>query len=550
MRKSLSVKMLIMTFGSFLILIFGIVATLYIYFDRFYEPLKINHTIQAINEFTASFEENNWNEDQLYEEVYKFMKSQNVTMSIKPRFIDLYPTDAGITITRNFPIPNYYILNNQPLFQFSYDPNITTKLRKRAYATAFGFNAKESAGSMYGVSLSANINGKVVVYSGAPTAFTKSRDNVEEYQKDGVSYTISTIPYTNYRQVDFMKQCTLSDGEIQFTNVTLSLQSVNEVTDFLLGIFPFLIAAAVLLSVIMVIVYSRTISKPIISLTKTANQMANMDFGITSNIKRQDELGVLSASLNTLSGNLKNALEDLSQANTQLKEDYENELRQEKARKEFVANVSHELKTPLGIIKSYTEGIRDGVKAEKKDHYMEVILDEISRMDQMIKEMLEISKFDAGAVKYNKQPVEFDNILEKSVNFFTEKAGGKGVIFKISGEYGTCSIDEDKIQRVLNNLIENAVKYCNSNSLITIRGEKSDDLLTVRIENDCLAFSEEVLAKIWDRFYKADTSHNRDMEGTGLGLSIAKSILEGHGCRYGVYNTDNGVCFYFTLTCE
>lgn len=549
MRKSLSLKMLIITFGSFLLLIFGITASLYLYFDKFYEPIKINHTLQAINEFSDSYDKNNWDNDKLYSEVFQFMKTQNVAMSIRPQANDVFSEERGAITTKRLSVP-YVLINEKSMFHDPFDPGpvFTGNFIGQPGIASFKFGGKASA-SNFEASVSANINGKFVVFSQRPFNYSLAASENKSYEKSGISYTISTFPNTNYREVIFTKKSTVNDKAV-ITDVSLSLQSVSEVTDFLLGIFPYLIAAAVLLSIIMVFVYSRTISKPIVSLTKTANRMANMEFGIISKVSRRDELGELSASLNTLSGNLKTALSDLSQANVQLKEDYENELRQEQIRKEFIANASHELKTPLGIIKSYTEGIRDGVKAEKRNHYMEVILDEISRMDLMIKEMLEISKLDAGAVKYNKQAVHVDNLLKKVVNSFEGRAAEKCVSIQVAGEFGTCLIDEDKIKRVLNNLIENAVKYCDSNSSIRISSENCDNSLIVKIENDCPNFSDEVLEKIWDRFYKADTSHNRDIEGTGLGLAITKSILEGHGCEYGVYNTDKGVCFYFTLQRE
>lgn len=552
--SSLSMKMLLLTFGSFLILIFGIVGSLYIYFDKYYEPQKINHMVKAINEFTTTLEKSQWTDEQLYSEVSQFTKKQNATMSIDSgnELTAVRVMNAGFARK----IPDFFVLDNEKRniklnSQYPFDKDI---LKNKIYnfelanrlplmLTMPAWNSKFE----YGSGTTASIKGALVLYPDKGAYSVNISGKFKTYQKVGVSYTISTIPYTNYKQVNFIKQSTLQNGEKIFTNVRVSLQTANEVMDYLLRFFPFLIGAAVLLSIVMAIVYSKIISKPIVNITKIANRMADMELGITSTVNRSDELGVLSNSLNTLSSNLKNALDDLSQANDQLKEDYENELRQEKARKEFVANVSHELKTPLGIIKSYSEGIRDGVKIEKNNHYIEVVLEEITHMDQMIIEMLEISKFDSGAVVFHKKAIDFDLILKKAVNKFINKASDKAVTLEITGEYGVCLIDEEKIERVLNNLIGNAVKYCNESSVITIRGEKSDQTLTIQIKNECPAYSEEVLSKIWDRFYKADTSHNREIEGTGLGLSITKSILEGHGSSYGAYNTDMGICFYFTL---
>ncbi len=533
MKISLSVKMLLLTLGSFFLLISGIIASLYLYFNRFYEPEKINQMINSINDFTTELENSQWSDDKLYSEVSKFMKNQDATMSIHPQFSVAIAAPAQTILTTS--IPDYVVLNKETI-----KANTFSSLTSAPHASPV-----PPPSSLDIVSV-ANINGSLVLY---PTTLTtaSAASTLDIKKKKGVTYTISTIPYTNYRQVNFTKKVTLKNGEIKITSVNLSLQSVDEVTRFLIRFFPFLIGASILLSFIMVVVYSRTISKPIISITKTANRMANMELGISSDIKRNDELGALSASLNTLSVNLKNALDDLSYANTKLTADYEKELCQDKARKEFVANVSHELKTPLGIIRSYTEGIRDGVKAEKKEHYMEVILNEIAHMDQMILEMLEISKYDAGAVNYTKRPFDIRLYLDNATQIFSEKAYDKGVNFQISGEFGTIIMDEKKITRAVYNLMDNAVKYCTPNSIIHIHGERCGKEQKIQIENCCPPLSEEAISKIWDRFYKADASHNRDTEGTGLGLAIVKSILEGHECSYWVHNTVSGICFTFTL---
>jgi signal transduction histidine kinase len=168
-------------------------------------------------------------------------------------------------------------------------------------------------------------------------------------------------------------------------------------------------------------------------------------------------------------------------------------------------------------------------------------------MDEMILEMLEISKFDAGVVTYRKKETDIRRLVENTLHSFETKAEDKHVTLALRGEFDHCIADEIKIERVLNNLIGNAVKYCVPDSMITINSKIEDSTMTISIENDCPPFSDEVLSKIWDRFYKADLSHNRDTEGTGLGLAITKSILEGHGCNYGVHNTDRGVRFYFEL---
>jgi len=565
MRKSLSLKMFNLTLVSFLLLILGIMLSLSIYFNKFYEPQKINRIINAINDFSHTYESNEWTEDQLYNEVSKFMKNQNATMSIisydddytgpdtqalnsLPTFSTEFPVtiNNGILtgLSKAIPMPSshyqsYYVQSNvddTPILAESG----TTAAAAIKVATISAFNEISMA-------TSTNINGSSIYFPVGASILAVRSSAMEQIEKNGITYTLSDIPNTQYKQVDFNKKTILANGEVRYTYVNVSLQSVGEVLSILNKFYPYLIGLAVLISLIMAAVYSHMLSKPIIGITNVANRMASMEFGIISKINRQDELGDLSISLNTLSFNLKTALDDLVVANEQLKLDYESEIKQEKARKEFVANVSHELKTPLGVIKSYSEGIRDGIKEEKRNYYIDVILDEINNMDHLIIEMLELSKFDAGVVTFHKKQTDFMILLERTVESFSIYLKDKDVVLEINGLFGHIYMDEEKIGRVLSNLIGNAIKYCHNHSIITIYGEQLESHTIITIENDCPPLSEEALEKLWDRFYKVDTSHNREIEGTGLGLAITKSILEAHGCIFGVNNTSTGVSFYFTI---
>ncbi len=567
--KKLSLKMLLLTLGSFSLLISGIVVSLYIYFNHFYEPLKINEMIQDINAFSADYTANSWSDEELYQEVSKFMKNHNATMSIMSQ-IQIDGSSAAYNVT----VGNYSSASVSASMPLMCTAGITTEVDLQATASpsmdSFFVSAaipitedivivgnkmepdgtsiltEASETKPYDMGTSTLIDGSRIIFPLGSTTLSLSKA-IEPYEKMGVKYVLSDMPYTNFKQVDFIKEMVRNDGEIKETFVNVSLQSVDEVIRTLNRFIPYLIVFAVLLSVVMTYVYSKTITRPIVAVTNVANRMANMELGIHSTMHRKDELGELSTSLNTLSTNLKIALDELVVKNKQLELDYENEIRQEVSRKEFVANVSHELKTPLGVIKSYAEGIEDGVKAEKRDYYVHVILDEIDKMDQMIGEMLEISKFDAGAVTYQKNMIHLESLMERVLGYFHEPIQMKAIQVVSVVAPTEVLIDEEKIARVLTNLIGNAIKYCPEKTVVTITSEEVGEGIKISVENACLPFSEQVLSKIWDRFYKGDTSHNREIEGSGLGLAIAKSILEGHGCSYGVENIMGGIKFYFVL---
>lgn len=368
----------------------------------------------------------------------------------------------------------------------------------------------------------------------------------ETGEVDGVSYTITHIPYTDYNQVSFSKFVDYEGSNVEFYGF-LSMQPVGEIIKMITSLIPYFLLGAFLLALFIAYFYSRTVAKPIVDITKVADRMASMDLNVVSNINREDELGNLSVSLNTLAGNLRDSMDELVMKNKQLAFDMEQKVRQEEIRKAFVANASHELKTPLGVIKSYTEAINDGIKVEKKDYYMSVIMEEISHMDKLIQEMLILSKYDGGAQVYKKEIIDLDYILDSVKESLIKTAEKKHMDIKIKHPLGDAMGDQDKIHQVVMNLMSNAIKYGNEHSEIRIEVIEKNNHREVYFYNECDQIPEEDLEKLWDRFYKVDKSHNKYIEGNGLGLSIVKSILEGHEAKYGVYNTMKGVCFYFSL---
>jgi len=369
---------------------------------------------------------------------------------------------------------------------------------------------------------------------------------LETHEKDGVSYTLTENPYGENKQVNFLKEIK-QFNRIIVVSTYISLQSVDEVVEVIIKYIPVFLMLSLLFATITAVIFSRKVTKPILSLANVADQMANMELDVVSQIKSNDELGALSDSLNTLASNLKHSMSMLVEQNEQLSTKFELKQQQEAARKVFVANVSHELKTPLGVIKSYMEAIKDGVKIEKQQYYMNVILDEISNMDAMIGEMLTLSKFDEGMMKFNPELFDMDVLAKEIYTVFEEQLKNAQIELDIKMPLGKVIADQDKIYQVLINLVSNAVKYGTRNSTIRIESIQKNKQIEFYVNNECTPFTEEELEKVWERFYKRDSSHNRDIEGSGIGLTIVKSILEGHEATYGVYNTSKGICFYFYL---
>ncbi len=362
------------------------------------------------------------------------------------------------------------------------------------------------------------------------TFYNKSSD----LQKIGIVAPIS-ISYKN----DSILICVSS-----IQNITEASQVINE---FLFYLFLGLITIAIILSSF----YSNLISKPLVNLTHVANKMSNMDFSVTCSTEREDEIGSLACSLNTLSQNLQNALMDLKQKNAKLEEDIEKERQLEIMRKGFVDNVSHELKTPIGIIEGYAEGIKDGiVTGEDANLYLETIIDEAQKMGILVSNMLELSKLESGAIKITKESFNINRLIKKVINThaLNFKENDFTVNFTSTNPYSYVYADPFKMEQVMTNLITNAIKYTPPHNIINIYINEEEHKYKIGVQNLGTHIPDEEISKLFGKFYRLDKSRERTQKNsTGLGLSIVKNILELHNCEFEFHNINEGVEFYFYL---
>lgn len=568
MKKSLSSKLFLTILTFFIIMILGIVIFLDVYFNRFYETAKINQTIKSINDLAAEYTINNWGSQERYRELNLFSTRNNVKVTIgnvgsgEDEEENHSENEGDFVLITIFDASNHY-------YDFFLSDEFYTDnpFKKGDTITIIGNHGKDGVivpRTINGISVSGESEekGGGSSYSGQGTIVSIKQDltvsgereentmdatKLYTKEKDGVSYTASEVPYTGYKQITYKRIIKPTGGSPVVLTVVGSLQPVSETLGIIKGFYPHFLLVSILLSLIVSIVYSRGVSRPIVKITSVADSMAKMDFDEKLAINREDELGKLSNSLNILSTNLEQSLSDLRVANEKLQEDYQREKKQEQARKEFIANASHELKTPLGIIKSYAEGLQDSVNKEEQDEYIHIINDEIGIMDKLIMEMLKISKYDSMDMTIEKEEVDLTVLIYGVIENFEQSLRKNDLLVNVEGEFHTCYADEEKLNSAFLNLFSNAVKYANRHSTIHIKGIPVSEKTRIEIYNDCDQFTDEQLEKIWDRFYKVDTSHNTDIEGTGLGLSIVKSIFEAHSIEYGVMNTPKGVMFWFQV---
>lgn len=349
-----------------------------------------------------------------------------------------------------------------------------------------------------------------------------------------VQYIVSISPDTNRDEV------------IIFLS---SLQPINEATSTIKEFYTYFYAGATFFIFILSFIFSKMITKPLLNINKTALNMAQLDFSQKCDVNSEDEIGSLANSLNVMSENLNNALNSLKVANLKLEGDIEKERQLDKDRKEFVAAVSHELKTPIALIKGYTEGLKDDVFEESdRDYYLDVIIDESDKMGELVSDMLDLSQLEYGKFKLLKEDFYIDELIENTVKKFSNICNEKSI--KINLELAKnlkVNADFTRIEQVVKNYLTNAIKHTDSNGSIFIKSTFDNNFAMVEFRNVGENIPDEELNKIWDNFYKVDKSRNRGEGGTGIGLAIVKNIILLHKGRYGVENTEDGVIFNFAL---
>lgn len=305
-------------------------------------------------------------------------------------------------------------------------------------------------------------------------------------------------------------------------------------------------------SIVVAYVFSSYITKPVKELSNIAERVAEMDFTARYTGNDKSEIGLLGNSINAMSEKLERNISQLKSANIELQKDIENKNKIDESRREFLSNISHELKTPIALIQGYAEGLKEGISddPESMDFYCDVIMDEASKMNDMVRKLLTLNQ-----MEWNEEPViERFNVTELiqsviSNNGIRTSQNGINVIFDQKEPVYVWG-DEYKIEEVVTNYFSNAINHCEFDKVIKVAIEKNEDAVRVSVFNTGKNIPEEDIPKIWDKFYKVDKARTREYGGNGIGLSIVKAIMESNNSGYGVINHSNGVEFWFELDCK
>ena len=347
---------------------------------------------------------------------------------------------------------------------------------------------------------------------------------------------------------------TLDNGYELYIRVAIIAieESVNIANRFLMLIGCF----TIMISGILVSMISKKFTSPIEKLNEITKRISKLDFSHKYEVNdSEDEINNLGKNINTMSETLEKTINQLRNSNVELEKDIEEKSKTDEMRKQFISDVSHELKTPIALIQGYAEGLVENVTEdeESRKFYAEVILDESNKMDILVKKLLELMKLEYGKMTFNLTRFNISELIQEVIRKNTKLLEEQNIKIKFNAEPIYVIADEFYIEQVFNNYFTNALKNVldiDGKKEIVISYKKKDTKVRITVFNTGENIKKEDLNRIWNRFYKVDTSRNRENGGTGIGLSLVRAIMQNAQNDYGVENKVDGVEFYFELDME
>ncbi|MEK4894089.1 HAMP domain-containing sensor histidine kinase [Bacillus sp. FSL M7-0996] len=362
----------------------------------------------------------------------------------------------------------------------------------------------------------------------------------DKVKLNGEEWVQNEISINGIKYLETIKPI-LKDGQVkEFIYSLSSLQPITKATDIMSDYYVYIIAFVLVLSLIVSFYYSRIITKPLLKINEATKKIMEFEFEDQLSIKSKNEIGELSSNINQLSERMEGYI-------NQLKEDLEREKQLEQTRKDFIAGVSHELKTPLSVMQVSASMLQDGFAPEMNQYYWEALDKEIEKMNILIDEMLNLAKYESGTYQIQMEQVSIGDLIQQAEKDLHTQIDEKSLQIKMNIDDVRVKGKANLLEQVITNLFTNAIRYTDSRRMIVIEVIEEEHGVYIGFENKGSHIAEENIEKIWDQFYRVDKSRKRVCGGTGLGLSIVKNIFELHAAEYGVTNTEDGVLFYFRL---
>jgi len=368
---------------------------------------------------------------------------------------------------------------------------------------------------------------------------------------------ISKERYMMLRQTDMRLQSdylilwgNLKDGS--YVYIKTALESIRESAMITNRFFAGVGLLGIAISAIVIFILAKSISRPIKQLSGISKSMSNLDFEVKYVEKRSDsaEIAELGTHMNEMSHALERTISDLKIANNELKQDIAKKEKIDEMRKEFLANVSHELKTPIALISGYAEGLKEEVNEdpESREYYCDVIIDESDKMNKMVQKLLTLNQLEFGNDVVEMTRFNITEMIAGLVQANQLLAASDGITIEFKEkEQAYVWGDEFKIEEVLTNYLSNAIHHASGAKYISVTYENKEEVLRICVYNSGKQIQEEEQEKIWTKFYKVDKARTREYGGSGIGLSIVKAIMDSMHQGCGTYNTEDGVVFWLEL---
>lgn len=328
------------------------------------------------------------------------------------------------------------------------------------------------------------------------------------------------------------------------------LESIKESVALANRFLAYVGVGSAIFSAVIILLVSRKITEPVMELTRISERMSHLDFDVRYEGNSKTEIGLLGQNINELSRALEAAISELKSANNELKRDIEKKNKTDEMRKEFLSNISHELKTPIALIQGYAEGLMEGINEdeESRNFYCEVIADEASKMNHIVKKLLTLNQLEFGNNTVTMERFDITALIQNYLQSAAILCRQKGISLQMES-YPPVHVwaDEFMVEEVFNNYFTNALNHVAESKVIDVKLTLEEKTVRVCVFNTGTPIPEESLPHIWEKFYKVDKARTREYGGSGVGLSIVKAMMEAMNQKYGVNNYDNGVAFWFEL---
>lgn len=361
-------------------------------------------------------------------------------------------------------------------------------------------------------------------------------------------YTIKIVSDRILKNENIEMWGTLDNGNMFL--IRTALESIRDSVRLANRFLAYIGVVAAIASGIIIWLVSRKITRPIMQLAAISEKMTHLDFDARYSGKDRNEIAILGENINKMSAALEETISELKTANVELEKDIQKKIEIDEMRKEFLSNVSHELKTPIALIQGYAEGLQEGISddEESRDWYCSVIRDEASKMNVLVQKLLTLNQLEFGNDPVSMERFDLVTLVKNQLQSVDILLKQNDIRLQMA-EYEPIYVwgDEFKVGEVVSNYLSNAIHHCAGDKIIDIRFAENDGIVRMTCFNTGKPIPEDSINHVWEKFYKVDKARTREYGGSGVGLSIVKAIMESMNQKYGVDNYTNGVAFWFEL---